>query len=60
MTYQTTLRSAVCFAALVAGGAAQADVTAAEVWADWREMKSEAFEDKWPRVETILAEFKSG
>jgi hypothetical protein len=30
-----------------------------EVWADWREMKSEAFEDNWPRVETILAEFKS-
>ena len=30
-----------------------------EVWADWREMKSEAFEDNWPYVEKILAEFKS-
>ena len=31
-----------------------------EVWADWREMKSEAFEDNWPRVELILAEFQIG
>ncbi len=36
MTYSTGLRSAVCFTALVAGGAAQADVTAAEVWEDWK------------------------
>ncbi len=31
----------------------------AEVWEDWREMKSEAFEDNWPKVESILAEFRS-
>lgn len=30
-----------------------------EVWADWREMKSEAFENNWPKVESILAEFRS-
>ena len=30
-----------------------------EVWADWRKMKSEAFEDNWLHVEKILAEFKS-
>lgn len=30
-----------------------------EVWADWRQMKSEAFEENWPTVEMILAEFKS-
>jgi len=30
-----------------------------EVWADWRTMKSEAFESNWPAVEKILAEFKS-
>ena len=30
-----------------------------EVWADWREMKAEAFEDNWPAVETILNEFKT-
>jgi hypothetical protein len=32
MRHSTPLRSAVCVAALVAGGAAHADVTAAEVW----------------------------
>jgi len=31
----------------------------AEVWEDWREMKSEAFEENWPKVESILAEFRS-
>ncbi|KJZ19300.1 hypothetical protein TW80_10975 [Loktanella sp. S4079] len=31
------MRSAVCIAALVAGGAAQADVTAQEVWDNWKE-----------------------
>ena len=30
-----------------------------EVWADWRAMKSEAFESNWPAVQTILAEFES-
>ena len=30
-----------------------------EVWDDWRRMKSEAFEDDWPAVEKILAEFRS-
>ena len=30
-----------------------------EVWADWRRMKSEAFENDWPTVEEILAEFRS-
>lgn len=30
-----------------------------EVWADWRTMKSEAFEANWPTVEQILAEFES-
>ena len=29
-----------------------------EVWADWRKMKSEAFENNWPKVELILAEFR--
>ena len=36
MTNLTTLRSAVCIAALVAGTTAQADITAAEVWEDWK------------------------
>ena len=31
----------------------------AEVWADWRAMKSEAFESNWPTVQKILAEFES-
>ena len=31
----------------------------AEVWEDWRRMKSEAFENDWPTVENILAEFKT-
>lgn len=36
MTYTTGMRSAACIAALIAGGAAQADVTAAQVWEDWK------------------------
>lgn len=36
MTYPTGMRSAVCLAALIAGSAAQADVTAAQVWEDWK------------------------
>lgn len=36
MTYSTGMRSAVCFAALLASGAAHADVTAAQVWEDWK------------------------
>ncbi|MEL7181838.1 MAG: hypothetical protein AAFN63_18775, partial [Pseudomonadota bacterium] len=36
MTYSTGMRSAVCLAALIAGGAANADVTAAQVWEDWK------------------------
>lgn len=30
-----------------------------EVWEDWRKMKSEAFEEDWPKVQNILAEFQS-
>jgi len=30
-----------------------------EVWADWRRMKSEDFEENWPVVERILGEFES-
>jgi hypothetical protein len=30
-----------------------------EVWADWREQKSEAFEENWPEVQKILAEFET-
>jgi len=36
MTYPTGMRSAVCLAALIAGSAAQADVTATQVWEDWK------------------------
>ena len=36
MTYSTGMRSAVCIAALIAGSAANADVTAAQVWEDWK------------------------
>ncbi|MCK0096968.1 DUF2125 domain-containing protein [Yoonia sp. F2084L] len=36
MTNLTGMRSAVCLAALIAGSAAQADVTAAQVWEDWK------------------------
>lgn len=36
MTYSTGMRSAVCLAALIAGSAAQAEVTAAQVWEDWK------------------------
>ncbi len=36
MTYRTTLRSAVCLAALVTGSAAFADVSAQQVWDDWK------------------------
>ncbi|SFR55484.1 hypothetical protein SAMN04488005_2844 [Yoonia tamlensis] len=37
MNYSMKLRSAVCVSALVAGGAAHADVTAQEVWDSWKE-----------------------
>lgn len=39
------LRSAVCAAALMAGGAAQADVTAAQVWEDWKDQMAYYGED---------------
>ena len=29
-----------------------------EVWADWEEVKSEAFEENWPHVKRILETFK--
>ncbi len=29
-----------------------------QVWADWMEEKRETFEDNWPAVETILADFR--
>ncbi len=29
-----------------------------EVWADWKQQKSEAFEHNWPAVERIIEEFK--
>ncbi|MFQ1702032.1 DUF2125 domain-containing protein [Loktanella agnita] len=45
MTHSTGLRSAVCFSALVAGGAAQADVTAAQVWEDWKSQMNVYGED---------------
>ena len=28
------------------------------VWEDWRQMKSDAFEENWPAVEEILDEFR--
>ena len=31
----------------------------AEVWADWEEMKSMAFEDNWPHVKRILTTFET-
>lgn len=37
MTRFTTLRSTACAIALLTAGTAQADVTAADVWADWQE-----------------------
>ena len=37
MNSSIKMRSAVCIAALVAGGAAQADVTAQEVWDSWKD-----------------------
>ena len=40
MTYITGMRSAVCVAALIAGSAAHADVTAAQVWEDWKSQLS--------------------
>ena len=40
MNYSLKTRSAVCIAALVAGGAAQADVTAQQVWDSWQEQMS--------------------
>lgn len=36
MTYKTGMRGAVCLAALIVGNAAHADVTAAQVWDDWK------------------------
>src|SRR6056297_1517370 len=36
MTYSTGMRSAVCLAALIASNAAHAEVTAAQVWEDWK------------------------
>lgn len=36
MTYKSTLRSAVCLAALVSGSVAHAQVTAQQVWDDWK------------------------
>ncbi|MEL6110234.1 MAG: hypothetical protein AAFU85_29850 [Planctomycetota bacterium] len=30
----------------------------AQTWADWEDEKREAFEDDWPAVEEILAEFR--
>ena len=30
-----------------------------EVWEDWREQKSQDFEDHWPAVEDILAKFRT-
>lgn len=45
MTYSTGMRSAVCLAALLAGSAAQADVTAAQVWEDWKAQLSLYGED---------------
>jgi hypothetical protein len=36
MTYSTVLRSAVCAAALIAGTTAHAELTAAQVWDDWK------------------------
>ena len=37
MTYSTGKRGAVCLAALIAGSMANAEVTAAQVWEDWKE-----------------------
>ena len=40
MGYSSKLRGAVCFAALVVGGAANADVTAQQVWDSWKSQMS--------------------
>ncbi|WP_394178852.1 DUF2125 domain-containing protein [Yoonia maritima] len=40
MTYSMKMRSAVCIAALVAGSTAHADVSAQQVWDDWKEQMS--------------------
>lgn len=45
MTYSTGMRSAVCLAALIAGSAAHAEVTAAQVWEDWKSQLSLYGED---------------
>ena len=37
MTYSTAMRSAVCIAAIIAGSAAHAEVTAVQVWEDWKD-----------------------
>lgn len=52
MTNSTRVRSAVCFAALIAGSAANAEVTAAQVWEDWKEQLALYGEDNL----TIAAE----
>lgn len=31
----------------------------AEVWADWRQQKSEAFEENWPAAQRIIADFET-
>ncbi|WP_234417055.1 DUF2125 domain-containing protein [Loktanella sp. Alg231-35] len=45
MTYKIGMCGAVCVAALMAGGAAHADVTAEQVWADWKSQMSLYGED---------------
>ena len=46
MTYLTGLRSAVCTAALLLGTAAHADLTAAEVWEDWKSQLTQYGDDQ--------------
>ena len=45
MADRRMLRSAVCIAALMGAGTAQADVTAAQVWEDWKEQMALYGED---------------
>ena len=45
MTYKIGMRGAVCVAALMAGGVAHADVTAEQVWSDWKSQMSLYGED---------------
>lgn len=56
MSYSTGMRSVACIAAIFAGGAAQADVTAAQVWEDWKAQLSLYGEDSV----TIGSEESSG